>query len=83
MWPPSEALYCDVNAILLGDEGRTDVLLRIGLLRRADGDDGRPRQQTGQPRDARGEVIYFDEKVFDRLVRGSNAGQRRRTRSSG
>ena len=34
-WPPEQAYYCDVNAILLAAEGQAVLLCRIGVLRPA------------------------------------------------
>lgn len=60
-WPPSEAYWCDVNAILLAREGQTDLLCRVGLLRR----ENAPPDLARPPRDARGRAVTFED-AFDR-----------------
>ena len=83
-WPPSEAYWCDVNAITLAAQGQGNLLCRIGLLQRKDG-----TIPVRPPRDARGRPISF-EQAFERrlaIVAASNApipGRRRppRQRSS-
>lgn len=61
-WPPDQAYWVDVNAILLASEGQVDLLCRIGLLQRKN-------QPTlaRPPRDARGRPSTF-EAAFERRI---------------
>ena len=74
-WPPSEAYWCDVSAILLARSGQTNLLCRIGLLQR-----GRaPADPTRPPRDARGKPITFED-AFDRHYSPQTVPARKRRR---
>jgi len=70
-WPPDQAYWTDVNAIILASEGRADLLCRIGLMRRKD-----PSLTTARPpRDARGRPSSF-EAAFERRISAMNARRR-------
>ena len=77
-WSPSEAYWCDVNAIHLAAQGQVDLLCRVGLLQRENvSTPDRP------PRDIHGRPISF-EQMFERRIAadaasGTSAAKRRRS----